>query len=742
MAPPTRVDALKELHKDLRLHFELHRSQIETIWNSFDKKKREECLSSTSKTGEILKHDHDTSVGGGFVCLITPEWNLEDIAHGGPEYMLNILRHRATKSLTEQLWEGANGQRGGEQALSQITVDLLQGKEKLTTTIPDYPVIFTSIMKGSLRSVRAEEWDRDKLYTSFQDGDHYGETFKYDPQTFERFRPSFPLCKGESILWRKFRMIKFLTYMVRRILAEGQAVDSRELPHDSPDDIASLTATLSTLSTDDKSIPKDEILPYLVASTSDQASWLESCVDSVYNDPAVLTGAFNAWFDSRPGLVPEVNGNKWPLHTSKYFSPAFFGAVHEAVKESAIWELISALTELLQSTTDKDHRKMIAYDLSDICFLEYRRSQRNLTRHVQTGAASECFYRTSEVLDDAGNARVAMRYSPEELTIFRPQLHYLLRLCHQKTTPSDAIDWPNRLGSLHSSAPELQQKLRVSEFEALLSLASITGVIKDLSSIIDLPVGSESHPKGFRSRLQKAEAQLNEIGEKVDLRKYIWPISNLTDPTVAKAALQGLEDAAQPIMGRTIREVYSDLVSETLANLEARYEKINGLAKKDTASDQQWASSSSQATSPSSRVPQSQRRSKEKTRPSSAPTLTAPPERAADAEAAAETPPSVPDVFQVSRSTWEVFNNILNRSEAHGPVNWDDFKSAMAELGFAIHPRFGSVYRFIPPQSMNTTRPLTVHDPHKSKIEGRKKSHLRRRLQKVYEWEIENFHTR
>jgi hypothetical protein len=96
----------------------------------------------------------------------------------------------------------------------------------------------------------------------------------------------------------------------------------------------------------------------------------------------------------------------------------------------------------------------------------------------------------------------------------------------------------------------------------------------------------------------------------------------------------------------------------------------------------------------------------------------------------------------VAPGAFEVFWSLLDRSEQHGPVNWSDFTAAMTGLGFTLETRYGSVMRFAPPTTMAMQRPLTIHRPHGSKMEGRKKDHIAARLRDVYGWHRNTFEVR
>lgn len=114
MNHPTQLDGIKQFHEELCQRWVSKEAQIETMWRSFRPEKRLECLRASTSSASLLQHSEDTSLI--VVCLIVPEWNVQDITRGDSDFLLNILRHRATASLTEQLRKGANGQPGGAAA--------------------------------------------------------------------------------------------------------------------------------------------------------------------------------------------------------------------------------------------------------------------------------------------------------------------------------------------------------------------------------------------------------------------------------------------------------------------------------------------------------------------------------------------------------------------------------------------------------------------------------------------------
>lgn len=93
----------------------------------------------------------------------------------------------------------------------------------------------------------------------------------------------------------------------------------------------------------------------------------------------------------------------------------------------------------------------------------------------------------------------------------------------------------------------------------------------------------------------------------------------------------------------------------------------------------------------------------------------------------------------IKASTAEVFSTLFSKSDSRGTVSWAAFKAAMADLGFSVLPKFGSVFTFSPPESLKAKKALTLHQPHKSNIEGWLVPIFARRLNRVCGWDEDTF---
>jgi hypothetical protein len=107
-------------------------------------------------------------------------------------------------------------------------------------------------------------------------------------------------------------------------------------------------------------------------------------------------------------------------------------------------------------------------------------------------------------------------------------------------------------------------------------------------------------------------------------------------------------------------------------------------------------------------------RLKAKTRGQADPTMAV---EAQDAPASDEEPQR--HLFRVDPDAYTVFKALFHmphESSYPSQLEWDDFKKAMAALGFAIHRLQGSAWEFTPPPSFDTSTDIQFHEPHPEKL--------------------------
>jgi hypothetical protein len=699
---------VQELHRDLARKYQTHRPKIEEIWRSFDAHQRAKTFKVGAVQGRVLKDPTDRSMGN--VYKVIPEMNLRDIAESGSDYLLDLLKHRATKPLTEQYREGINRGPG------------------------DHLFILNSMRNNNLRHVEHFRY----CFTTFLDENDYGKSYAApNANKFAEIMAGLstavdaglcvPQSTGELILERQLYTLQTLNILVEDILDGSSTRIANKRPK-KPEEAA--RTALSKLAIVPK--PNKLSLQDLLASILDQKSSLNEHLILCRTEPVFLAHTVNNWFFSRPELLQDERGRRLPLHTDKYISISFFEVIHNAVTGPANWDYLCRLLQLLldDGSDDQVRRSIILQELTNVCHLEYGRMWKLFKRHVQTGSGSKYFKRISGVYDN-GIPRVNMKVKPETLTRDNPRLHYMLRLCQAETDASKAVDWIQKLDDLYQAHPSERDEMEEREFECFGDLAVITSFIQSLS--VSLPLPSPKLKKGqiYVAKSRDLAAELNFLKTEVDLSAFAIPINNLLEPGMADGALNALDQFIVEKTGTKMGFLYQDLIESCVLEVLDYYEQQK--VKIDEHPKVEVPPSLIEAPTPEVRI--LQRRQKDKTRPAHSSVYAISPPETTTQSVIAE--PS--QVFKVKQATFEVFSTLFSKSQSRGSITWAAFEAAMADLKFSVMPKTGSVLTFFPPKDMGVEKSLTLHRPHQSRIEGYKLLVFATRLQRVYGWGEQSF---
>ncbi|RBQ79664.1 hypothetical protein FVER14953_12694 [Fusarium verticillioides] len=187
-------EMVRELHGDLQRKWKAHGPRVETAWRSFNKAQRAKCMKAGSADGVVLKHSSD--------------WNLADITAPNSDFLFDILKHRATKTLFEQYAEGVSG------------------------TLGDRHLIEKMVREKNLRHVDPFKHS----YTYFYD-EKYGESFTVQPRHLEEVMKGLriavdhgvliPRSLGELVLQRQITILQLLNVMIEDILDQGSQTRAR-----------------------------------------------------------------------------------------------------------------------------------------------------------------------------------------------------------------------------------------------------------------------------------------------------------------------------------------------------------------------------------------------------------------------------------------------------------------------------------------------------------------------------------
>lgn len=695
MSTYDRLASLRELHQDVARKYRNVGTKLDGIWRRLTPGQREYAIRRSSPNGDVLKHSRDK---------VIPEFNLRDMTPE-PEYFLNVFKFRASTSLYSQLFEGVNQYPGDR--------ELAESSEMWDTSIS-----------------KQEK-------TLFHDGEQYGQSYvPGEPREEELLGllsgninhtiVSRRTC-GEFILLRQHLLLTALNHIVYEILYLDDPND-KKLSTKTVNK-ARITAT-SNLAIEPQNVKSS--LPEVCAMALESKAALADYLHLLRTESIVLNQAVNAAFFSRKELVRDAQGKLFPSTQDRHFSVAFFDVVVMAVKAIAIWDYMLHLLELLvNTTTDKLKRQLVVQELSNTFHLEYRRTQERFKRMIspQEQRADKCFKRVTD--KPSGQFKVVMKGRPADYTVSAPQLHYILRLCDSETSIVDAVQWMQKLDDHNARYADDRDKLDENEMEALGDLAIVVSFKHITSTAISMPPVSQRSGILFGARSAELEMELNSLKPRADFRDFVAPYNNILEPQMATGALTALDGFVVQETGARLGWLYKDLVHESLRDLEMVHTKAK--TRREQTDNQTTYVPLPKQTSPSHDSVLADRRAKEKTRPSD-PVYTI---RSHPNTPQNVTPEPVQQL-QVKASTAALFNTPFSTSEARGSISWTDFEAAMADLGFSITPRGGSIFNFNPPASMNT-RPITLHRPHISDIEGHIVFILARRLQRAYGWTAESF---
>jgi hypothetical protein len=689
---------VQELYRDLGRKYRNIGSKVETIWRNFTPKQREIAMRESTGDGIVLKHSRDPGLGG--LAHYIPEYNLRDMT-SKPEHFLDIFKFRAVTPLAHQLYEGANGGPGDREMWERTGARHRLG--------------------------HANE------RTCFMEGPMYGQNFEASAGGQFPELPStqansvmIPGNVGRPVLMRQQYLFQFLNHIIEEILDLDSETRQKQAPKRNLDKALATAASQLTI----QPKPLKSSLPEVRSQAVESKSALEDYLFLLRSEPVVLNQSVNAAYWSRAELVPDDRGRILPVITDRYLSAAFFDAVTTAVRNITTWDYIIRLLELLESATDKVKKGLVMQELSNTCQLEFRRAQDALKRKVapQGHVAGKAFKRMT---DSSGHSKIAMKRKPAEYTVADPQLHYILQLCHPDTSPAAAAQWIQKIDDHNARYDDDRKKLDDPDVTALDDLAIITSFMHVTSTAFTMAPVSKKSGVLFTARSTELESELNIIKLKADFGDHLVPMDNLLEPQVAGNALVALDEFVVRETGARLGSLYEDTVQDALQDLEHKYTEAKARVDKADVTTYVPLPEGQPLTS-EARI--AQRSAKEKTRPVGPSVYTISPPL--------ETPQVIitepEQQFEVKAATESVFTALFSRSEAHGSVSWTSFEAAMADLGFSVTPKGGSIFTFNPPESMNS-RPITLHRPHISETEGYKLLILARRLQKVYGWSARSF---
>lgn len=232
--------------------------------------------------GAVLRDPSDISLGN--VYKIMPEWNLRDVTAPNSDYLLEMLKFRATTSLFQQYRAGPNREISrGDRAI--IEESMAKRNLRLVDPYTDCYTFFFGAEEGSGSS------------------DMYGKSFhvkKEKEATMAEFGPAIqaglclPQSVGELILRRQIHLLSCLNIMIDDILDIGSKTrDRSEIPKRRPQGQG--TAALSNLEklSLQESLARTITLADAVRDADERRDAHQEFTSLLSTEPVVLAHALN-----------------------------------------------------------------------------------------------------------------------------------------------------------------------------------------------------------------------------------------------------------------------------------------------------------------------------------------------------------------------------------------------------------------------------------------------------------------
>ncbi|KAL4728292.1 hypothetical protein ACLX1H_005034 [Fusarium chlamydosporum] len=512
------------LHRDLAQKYHTYLPRIEKTWRASSRSQREQYLKGS---------DHAR-------YLPEPEWNIDDLV-GDSEYILDLLAHRAIKSLEEQVYLGMNEGAGD--------YDLAQYED------PDeyWPSYF----------------GKDCVYLS---AEHYGEiinvSYECDDEALERFDKDvkagvlIPMIHAGPIIRRQVFFLHCLDAVVENIL-NGKSQQKR-------------------LSWGKKSIrgsnahSSKPTLHDLIACAEGHKTYHEEHLALLRSDPTVL---YKSAKDQTLGRVEPVHNEYVVMdpNTPDYTVwRDFFEVVRTSVRSVALWKSMSALLRIMDKFSNEELRKEKALkEIRSMCDLQFTKARRSAQAHVENGIDSTWSKREIDE-DDSW-------YSPDlrgDLLVTDRHLHYLLWLLDTRVDITTAVYQLEKLDQFYKLHPHVRERLSHRECHVLQEMCAVVAFMEDLRlafppkdhSCDTLKVNSSQDtdlgPELFASGLMQIHIELLEAGQGILQQAFTASLDDLLEPAVASKMLDLLDTVVKDKMGTSLDTLYQDQVEEMVRTLE------------------------------------------------------------------------------------------------------------------------------------------------------------------------------
>ncbi|PLB54148.1 hypothetical protein P170DRAFT_344444 [Aspergillus steynii IBT 23096] len=675
------------------------------MWHLLDQEGRVEVLQGHKAGGLVLDDPED--FGKGEICLLIPEWNLQDLAKPDSDLLLDLIKHRATNWLSDQYLFGPNGSFGDEQFM--------------LSTIHHC-------------EMELEEFE-DGKYRCFASEYHYGEEVSLpEHQCSGSNDKELPRCTqpsviGNYILARQMQFLQMMNLVVWEILAVYWRGNEKGTSGGKPQGPGTMKL-IGLCIREQKDVVSLESLAEMAA---DNKRSLENWAWLCRTDPEYLINMIYAWFFTQPGLIGDSDNLLLPTMVDKHVSTSLFEMLHTFVHSAAVWDFIARLLRELATTKEDDrfYRAAILQELVNVIHFEYERSQTLLKRYTQRSVGCEHLKR----IDGPNNStRIILKTEPAAFTRASPFIHYILRLYQAKTKVADAGHWLQKIFGLYNNDDALVDLKNQGPRDAIHELAVITGLFKSLKKAVQLPPSNPRKGRTYINCIKAMAPEIESIKESLDVTDLAMPPDRIRIPGVLERVLDKVDEVIDCYTGTQLSTLYEERIEECMLAIRKRSDENRTQVQRER---ELMAERLSMTEAPAGSLKIKERKVKPKTRPTQSSS-----EQSDESSSSASSPPEIVEerpTMKVKPESYDVFKTLLSRAEPRGSLAWSAFTAAMSELGFAVTHKYGSVVTFEPSASLSHLKAFTFHRPHESRLEGHRLLWLSRRLKRVYEWDIDCF---
>lgn len=271
--------------------------------------------------------------------------------------------------------------------------------------------------------------------------------------------------------------------------------------------------------------------------------------------------------------------------------------------------------------------------------------------------------------------------------------------------------------------------------DALHGLATIVGLYKHLKLLVQLPPKCNRKGQRYINQLTQMKTEVDAIKESLDLSELVVPPEHLRCPKVTESALAKVDEVIEDYTGTQLSKLYEEINDDCF--LQLRRVAGEKLAQEQRAKEIIASSPLHSTGDPVKSIQIEERSPKIKRRPvQPQASLTGRKTVSKEPLISPTGEPEPIELFNVKAESYDVFRTLLSRAEPRGSLAWSAFIGAMADLGFSVHHKYGSVVSFEPPRCLSYMKAFTFHRPHGSHIEGFRLLWLSRRVRRVYHWTI------